>query len=119
MNLKKLATAMLVVVIPLASNAQACESEKRGKATKAAYAGDGVTQFTDTGKLKFGVVYSAHAVDTTDRQNCRWSIKTINSDGESKVIKSGDYLHAKIKVEKPSRVKVYLKSSECGDWKPK
>lgn len=114
---RKIAAIISLVVLPLATQAQSCDDGNQGRAKKAAYAGDGITQFTDNGKLQFGKTYSAHYVDTTDRQNCRWSIKTVNSEGVAKVIKSGNYFNAKIKVEKPSRVKVYLKSSECGNWK--
>lgn len=113
--------ALGLVVLPLATNAaKGCEAEKPApKPTpKPVYAGDGVTQFTDSGRLQFGKAYKAHYVDTTDRVNCQWSLYTINSDGDTTVIKKGGYLTASIKVEKPTRVKVFLKSSECGDWKP-
>jgi hypothetical protein len=106
-----------------------------GKANEASYAGDGVTQFVDatgracandtsfcrnggSGKLRFGKGYKAVAVDTTDRQNCVWSLYTFNQQGKTVVIKKGGYFSANIKVERPNRVKVYLKSEECGDWKP-
>lgn len=116
MRIKHLLAATITVVLPLATTAESCEDG--GGSAPARYAGDGVTQFTDTGVLQFGKGYKAVYVDTTDRQNCRWSLYTINSEGATKVIKSGRYRTAYIKVEKPTRVKVYLKSSECGNWKP-
>lgn len=116
MRVKHLLATVAAVVLPLATTAEGCED--KGGPPPARYAGDGVTQFTDTGVLQFGRGYKAVYVDTTDRQNCRWSLYTINAEGVTKVIKSGRYRTANIKVEKPTRVKVYLKSSECGNWKP-
>lgn len=111
---------LLSATIALAGGTQSCQAEgKPGKAQQAAYAGDGVTRFTDTGKLKWDTGYAAHAIDKTDRQNCRWAVYTVNADGEARVIKSGTYRNASIKAERPTRVKVYLKSSECGDWRPR
>lgn len=122
------AAAMLVAL-------SACEPTKKGKATKASYAGDGATMFVGkgnaactgnysicdregNGKLKFGTGYKAHYVDTTDRTNCEWTLYTINAAGKATVIKKGGYLSANIKVAQTSRVQVWLKSNECGDWKP-
>lgn len=119
--LKHLIATVAAVVLPLATAAEGCEAQDNGgkpETAKPRYAGDGVTQFTDGGVLQFGRGYKAVYVDTTDRQNCRWSLYTINAEGVTKVIKSGRYRTANIKVEKPARVKVYLKSSECGNWKP-
>lgn len=124
-----------VVTISVMGAAADCSGSGGGKATKASYAGDGVTMFVDStgracsgdyticakggnGKLRFGKGYKAHYVDTTDRQNCKWSLYTINVNGDPKVIKTGNYFKANIKVERTSRVQVFLKSSECGDWKP-
>lgn len=112
-----------------------CEPTDGGKAKKASYAGDGATMFTDSalracsgdtqfcaakgsGKLRFGKGYKAQAVDKSDRKNCEWSLYTINQEGKTTVLKRGTYGNANIKVDRPTRVKVYLKSSECGDWKP-
>jgi hypothetical protein len=127
---RELTAAGLIVVALVA-----CKPSDGGKATKASYAGDGATMFVDStgracsgdysicarkgnGKLKFGVGYKAHYVDTTDRTNCHWSLYTINAAGKATVIKSGGYFKANIKVERTSRVQVWLKSDECGDWKP-
>lgn len=131
----KLIPLLGCVILPIMGAAEDCEGKGGGKATKASYAGDGVTMFVGNdnracsgntkfcaqegnGKLRFNKTYKAVYVDTTDRINCRWSLYTINTNGETKVIKSGNYLKAKILVERPSRVKVFLKSSECGNWKP-
>jgi hypothetical protein len=130
-----------IIIVALASIAMMgagndCDASKqKGKANEAAYAGDGVTQFVDgagracandtafcanggSGKLRFGKGYKAVAVDTTDRQNCKWRLYTFNQQGKTTVIKEGGYFTANIRVERPNRVKVYLKSEECGDWKP-
>jgi hypothetical protein len=95
-----------------------------GPARNSAYAGDGNTKFGTvaegaSGKLKWNTTYRATAVHSTNRQNCHWSLYTINSDGVAKVVGRGSYFNAKIIVEKPDTVKVYLKSMECGLWKPK
>jgi hypothetical protein len=126
---------LAAVVVVTMGAAEDCSGPGNGKATKAAYASDGVTMFVGAdnracsgntkfcgqegnGKLRFNQGYKATYIDTTDRGNCRWSLYTINQEGETKVIKSGNYFTANIKVERPSRVKVFLKSSECGNWKP-
>ena len=111
-------TAVVLVSVAVMGAASDCESKQPKQPSAPKYAGDGVTQFTDSGRLRFGVTYAARYVDTTDRVNCRWSLYTLNSDGDTRVVKSGHYLNAKIKVERPSRVKVFLRSSECGNWKP-
>lgn len=100
-----------------------------GSATSASYAGDGNTQFGNggvdfvnegsSGKLKFGVTYKAVASNSQQRSNCQWHIYSVNA--KNKIVfegKVGDYATAKIKVEQPTRVKVYLKSVNCGLWKP-
>lgn len=100
-----------------------------GGARSASYAGDGNTQFGNggvdfvnagsSGKLKFGVTYKAVASNSQQRTACEWHIYSINS--KNKIVfegKTSDYLHAKINVEEPTRVKVYLKSINCGLWKP-
>lgn len=117
MNARALVAALVTVVLPLAASAESCEDKPADK-PKPSYAGDGITQFSDTGRLRWNTTYAARYVDTSDRTNCRWSLYTVNSDGVAKVIKRGNYLSAKIRVERPSRVKVYLKSDECGNWKP-
>lgn len=136
MDWKKIAAVALVGGCSIATMgaAKGCEPGD-GKATKASYAGDGVTMFVDatnracggnttfckdggSGKLRFSQAYKAVAVDTTDRQNCEWSLYTFNQQGKTKVIKKGNYFNARIIVERPDRVKVYLKSDECGNWKP-
>jgi hypothetical protein len=114
---KILATGTMIVAA-----AQGCGGTD-SPSRSAAYAGDGNTQFGTqaegvSGKLKWGVVYKAVYENTTDRQNCKWSLYTINSNGVANVVKRGNYFNAKIKVEKPNTVKVYLKSIECGLWKP-
>lgn len=109
-----------VVAVFTMGAAKGCDASPPRPAHEAAYAGDGATQFKATGKLKFGVVYRATAVDSTDRQNCEWSVYTISKEGGSvKTVGKGNYLKAKIRVpEDPQRTTVWLKSSECGDWKP-
>ena len=116
--MKRAIAAIVLVCVPIMGAANDCDSHKKEPAAPK-YAGDGVTQFTDSGRLRFGVTYAARYVDTTDRVNCHWSVYTLNSQGDTRVVKSGTYLTAKISVERPSRVKVFLKSSECGNWKPK
>lgn len=130
----KLIPVLGLVVAPILGAANDCGGSG-GKATKASYAGDGVTMFVGlgnracagqtsfceqkgNGKLKFNQGYKAHYVDTTDRTNCKWKLYTINTAGEKKLIKSGGYLSANIKVEQVTRVHVWLKSQDCGDWKP-
>lgn len=116
MNVTKLLKALPVAVLLIPVAAQGCEAED-GKANKAVYAGDGVTQFGDTGRLKFNKTYTADAVGKR-LKNCEWSLKTINkSTGKVKVIGSGSYKNAKIRVEKPDTVDVFLKSEDCGLWK--
>ena len=105
-----------------------------GKASEASYAGNGTTRFTGkddrscsgntkfcrqtgSGKLKFGRTYAAQGSDY-DRKHCLWSIYTIDTAGEQHPIKSGTYKTAKVSVEEPTRVHVFLKSDHCGDWKP-
>jgi hypothetical protein len=114
-----------LAVIPLAAQAPSgC-----GSATSASYAGDGNTQFGNggvdfvnqgsSGKLKFGVTYKAVAENSQQRTNCKWHIYSV--DAHNKIVyesKSSDYLHAKINVEEPTRVRVWLKSVNCGLWKP-
>lgn len=113
-------TAIILLVLGLLTG---CGPSK-GPARSAAYAGDGVTQFGSppeaTGKLKWGVTYSAHYVDTTDRQNCRWSLYTINKQGdhEVQILKRGNYFNAKVNVGQQFTKDVFLKSLECGLWKP-
>lgn len=94
-------------------------------ARSAAYAGDGVTKLGSasdgaTGKLKWGVTYRAVAQDTTDRQNCKWSLYTINKQGDHQVtvVKRGNYFNAKFRFGQQFTKDVYLKSLECGLWKP-
>lgn len=97
-----------------------CKTPNGGKpAISAAYAGDGITEFSDNGKLKWGKVYSAHYVDTTDRQTCKWSLVIYDKNGETATIKSGNYFNAKIKVGRQVTKGVYLKSMGCGFWKSK
>ena len=116
--MKRAIAAIVLVCIPIMGAASDCDSKRKEPAAPK-YAGDGVTQFTDSGRLRFGTTYAARYVDTTDRTNCRWSIYTLNADGDTRVVKSGNYLTAKIKVARPSRVKVFLRSSECGNWTPR
>jgi hypothetical protein len=121
---KCIAVASIALSIGLQAKSCSDSNGGGGPARNAAYAGDGVTQFGTasdgvSGKLKWNTTYRATAVHSTNRQNCKWSLFTINSEGVAKVVGKGDYLHAKIIVEKPNTVKVYLKSMECGLWKPK
>lgn len=124
-------TAAVACVAALA----ACDPPKSGKgsgdkAAEASYAGDGATQFGDpngaktyanegaSGKLKWGVTYKAVAIDSTDRTNCEWSLYTINSEGVTTFLKKGGYLTAKINFGEQKTKRVFLKSLECGLWKP-
>lgn len=126
---------MIVAVSAMVMGAADDCDAKKGKATEASYAGDGATMFvgkgnvactgnysicdqTGNGQLKFGKGYKAHYVDTSDRTNCEWTLYTINTAGKTTIIKKGGYLKANIKVEQTTRVQVWLKSEECGDWKP-
>lgn len=119
LKLRYLIALLVCVCIPTMGAAQSCGGPN-GPARSASYAGDGITQFGPIpGKLKWSVTYSAHYVDTTDRQNCRWSLYAINKNGETTFIKKGNYLNAKINVGEQVTKKVYLKSMECGLWKPK
>jgi hypothetical protein len=119
LKLRYLIALLVCVCIPTMGAAQSCGGPN-GPARSASYAGDGITQFgAPNGKLKWGVTYSAHYTDTTDRQNCKWSLYTINSNGETTFIKRGNYLNAKVNVGEQRTKKVYLKSIECGLWKPK
>jgi hypothetical protein len=111
---------LLALVMASTMGATASCGGPNGPARSASYAGDGVTEFGNpNGKLKWGVTYSAHYVDTTDRQNCKWSLYAINRNGETTFIKRGNYLNAKVNVGEQRTKKVYLKSIECGLWKPK
>lgn len=113
---KSVAVAGIVISTFTPYAAQGCSGGK--PAISAAYAGDGITEFGNAnGKLKWGVTYSAHYTDTTDRQNCKWSLYSINKNGETVFIKKGNYFNAKINVGKQVTKKVYLKSLECGFWK--
>lgn len=116
--------AVLSVCVMTMGAAQSCGGSG-GPARSAAYAGDGVTQFGTeaegvSGKLLWGKTYSAHYTDTTDRQNCRWSLYTISKQGNHEVVflKRGNYFNAKINVGRQFTKAVYLKSLECGLWKP-
>ena len=121
---RELAVLGLVVAPLITQTTQACDP-----ATSASYAGDGNTQFGNggvdfvnegsSGKLKFGTTYKAVAQNSQQRTACKWHIYSVNS--KNQIVyesKKSDYLHAKIKVEQPTRVKVYLKSVNCGLWKP-
>jgi len=110
--------------------AKGCGGSGKGPARSASYAGDGVTQFGDpngaktyanegaSGKLKWGVTYKAVAIDSTDRTNCEWRLYTINSEGVTTFLKKGGYLTAKINFGEQKTKRVFLKSLECGLWKP-
>lgn len=132
--IRKLAPLLLTATIAL--TAQECAPEKQpGKAEKASYAGDGVTMFvgndnracsgdtkwcaeTGSGKLKFGKTYTAEAVGSRKEfPSCEWSVYTIGATGKVSVKGKGGYKNAKIKVERPSTVHVFLKSEDCGSWK--
>ena len=125
----------VVAVIAALGALVACDPPKSGKgsgnkATEASYASDGATQFGDpngkdtfanegaTGKLKWGVTYRARYIDTTDRTNCSWKLYTISAGGVVTIIKKGNYLNAKINVGEQVTKRVFLKSEECGNWKP-
>lgn len=115
--------ALVALVLGLLTGCGPSKSSSPGQRT--AYAGDGVTQFGDasdgaTGKLKWATTYYAVAVDTTDRQNCKWSLYTINKQGdhEVQILKRGNYFNAKINMGQQFTKRVYLKSLECGLWKP-
>lgn len=115
MNVRKLLKALPVAAVSIAL--VACGPTKKPSKPKVTYAGDGVTQFSDTGRLKFGKTYTAEAVGKK-LKNCEWSIKTINkTSGRVKVVGGGGYKNAKISVEKPDTVDVFLKSEDCGLWK--
>lgn len=104
-------------------------------ATEASYAGDGVTMFVgndnracsgDTkwcgeegnGKLRFGRTYTAEAVGSKKNfPNCEWSVYTINPQGRVRVQGKGTGSKAKVNVERPETVHVFLKSEDCGLWK--
>lgn len=117
---KALAVAGIVTAVTSPYAAQGCGGSDGGKpAISASFAGDGITEFSDNGKLKWGVTYHARYIDTTDRQNCKWSLVAYNKQGETTVLKTGHYLNAKINVGKQVTKKVYLKSMECGLWKDK
>jgi hypothetical protein len=128
--LRKIIATTAIAVLPLAVNAaKGCSNEGGGPARSASYAGDGITQFGTvngknyadegaSGKLKWGVTYKAVAIDSTDRQNCKWSLYTINAEGETVFVKKGGYMTAKINFGQQRSKKVYLKSLECGLWKP-
>lgn len=117
MIVTKLLKALPVAVLLIPFAAEGCEPED-GKANKAVYAGDGVTQFTTNGRLKFNKTYTATGLKKKGFEDCEWSIKTIRkSDGKVRVTGSGTYKNAKIKVEKPGTVDVFLKSDGCGLWK--
>lgn len=116
MIIRKLLKALPVAVLLIPVAAQGCEPEN-GKANKATHAGDGVTQFSTNGLLKFGKSYTADAVGKK-LKDCEWSLKTINKNtGKVKVVGSGTYKNAKIRVAKPDTVDVFLKSEDCGLWR--
>jgi hypothetical protein len=116
MNVTKLLKALPVAVLLITFAAEGCEPED-GKANKAVYAGDGVTQFSDKGRLKFGITYRAHP-SKSQKNRCTWEVQTINKDtGRVEVVGKGTYKNAKIRVAKPDTVNVFLKSDDCGLWK--
>jgi hypothetical protein len=106
-----------------------------GKAAGASYAGDGVTMFVGAdnracsgntkwcseegnGKLRFGKTYTAEAVGSLKEfPDCEWSVYTINASGRVRVQGKGTGRKAKIKVDRPETVHVFLKSEDCGLWK--
>lgn len=116
MNVRKFLKVLPVAGLLIPFAAEGCEPED-GKANKAVYAGDGVTQFSDKGRLKFGTTYRAHPT-SSQKGRCSWELQTINKKtGKVKVVGSGNYGNAKIRVAKPDTVDVFLKSDDCGLWK--
>lgn len=90
-----------------------------GKASEAAYAGDGDTKFSDDGKLQWNTTYSAKdAPYGGDR--CKWEVYTTSKRTGKKVktVGHGNYFTAKIKSAHPDTVYVWLHSKDCGHWKP-
>lgn len=124
--MRKLYATITLVALPLAPTLPlSCGGGGGGPARNASYAGDGVTEFGPasagvSGKLQWGKTYSAHYVDTTDRQNCRWSLYSISKQGNHELVMmaKGNYFNAKINVGQQFTKRVYLKSLECGLWKP-
>lgn len=131
--MKKTLVLLLVAIATLFAMgaANGCEPQ----ATKASYAGDGVTMFVGndnracsgntkwcaeegSGKLRFGKTYTAEAVGSLKEfPSCEWSVYTVNANGAVRNQGKGTGRKAKIKVERPATVHVFLKSDGCGDWK--
>jgi hypothetical protein len=73
-----------------------------------------VVQFMSVGVFRWNTSISAHEGNMA----CRWKLVVApKGGGKERVIRSGDYGDAKIKVEKPDRVDVFLKyNPACGVW---
>lgn len=106
---------VLLTVLPLA--ARGCGSEDTSPT-----ADDGRHQFSGTfTKYKFNTTLDAVHGDISA---CRWRIEVeplagLKAGEKPRVVQKGDYGNAKIKVEEPDTVKVFLVSSRCGTWQPK
>lgn len=80
---------------------------------------DGRHQFRATfSKFKFGVTLKAHHASVRD---CHWWIETeplagLDKGEKPRVVEEGGFGRAKIKVEEPRTVKVFLVSKSCGVW---
>lgn len=102
----------VTVVASIVLAAQGCGGPSGGKEDTS----DEVRQqFHHKIYLKFGTTYRAHK----GNMSCRWRIESVkrNDDAKPRTVAHGDYGNAKIKVEEPDTVDVYLVYNRaCGRW---
>lgn len=82
--------------------------------------GNGRFLFTDTGVIQFDKTIRAHDMPGRGAA-CRWRVETepkrgLASGQSPRIVEHGDGGNAKLKVEKPDTVKVYLVTKGCGRW---
>lgn len=102
----------VTVVASIVLAAQGCGGTTGGKEDTS----DEVRQqFHRTIYLKFSTTYRARK----GNMSCRWRIEAVKKgdDAKPRTVAHGDYGNAKIKVEEPDTVDVYLVYNRaCGRW---
>jgi hypothetical protein len=104
-----------VAVLALAAVALTGCKPAPGQGGKGGPDGETRLQFHHSVYLKFNTTYVAHHGDF----GCRWRIESVKKSGkEAPVVQArGTYTNAKIKVEEPDTVDVYLIFNHaCGNW---
>lgn len=105
----------VTVVASIVLAAQGCGGAPTGDRKNENTADETRLQFHHSVYLKFNTTYVAHNGNFA----CKWRIESVKKSGDDAPVvqAKGTYTNAKIKVEEPDTVDVYLIFNRaCGNW---